>query len=134
MLVSLETTTGAVLVNGTPATALTLRKGNVMPFRVQFLRDGVPFEPPSSVALSVRVNAADTYGGTGYATGTLEAVEGTGEEAVCVAKLDLSGQPLANAFSGGAPSVAAQLEIRWSLGGYTLTSDIVPATITQTLH
>ncbi|MEZ0386100.1 MAG: hypothetical protein ACAI34_03465 [Verrucomicrobium sp.] len=134
MLVSLETTSGAILINEAPATLLSFRKGNVAPFRVRFLKDGIPFEPPGPVALSVRLNASGTFGGVGYATGSLEGVEGTGDEAVCLVKLDLSGAPLQNAFSDGAQSVSALLEIRWIMGGYTLTSQLVAAIINNTLH
>lgn len=134
MLVSLETTTGTVLVNEAPADSLSFRKGNVAPFRVRFLREGAPFEPPSSATVSVRLNAADTYGGTGYASSSFEGMEGTGEEAVCLVKLALTGTSLLNAFSDGAAEVSALLEIRWIMGGYTLTSQLVTVTINNTLH
>lgn len=134
MLVSIETTSGAVLLNEAPADSLSFRKGNIIPFRVRFLKDGVPFEPPSSATVSVRINAADTYGGNGYASSTFEGVEGTGEEAVCLVKLALTSSALLNAFSDGVAEVAALLEIRWIIGGYTLTSQLVPVTINNTLH
>jgi hypothetical protein len=134
MLVSLETTTGAVLRNGAPVESLSFRKGNVIPFRVQMLRDSAPFHPPEEWDIGAKVNALGTFGGPGYATSQYMGVEGTGDEAVCIIRLDFTGSALTNAFSGDAPAVSAHFELSWSEGDYFLTSDIVPAIIRQTLR